>query len=1021
MFCRTLLFLILIGLAEASLAGEPKVDFNRDIRPILSNKCFACHGPDEEHREADLRLDIREVAIAVGSDRKAIVPGKPNDSELVLRICSDDPDTVMPPRETEKPLTQQEIEILQRWISEGAEYQGHWSFLPIKSEALPPIPALPLQAQVRNGIDHFIYAKLAEHELQPSSEADRNTLIRRVYLDLIGLLPTPAEVEQFVSDTRPEAYEQLVERLLKSPHYGERWGRHWLDQARYADSNGYTIDAERVMWPYRDWVIRALNDDMPFDQFTIEQLAGDLLPNATKYQKIATGFHRNTLINQEGGTDPEQFRVESVIDRVNTTGAVWLGLTIGCAQCHTHKFDPIQHREYYELMAFFNQCADINDVGPTVDVHAGELFVQDFQSDAMRELTAASAEIAQLQSTRGDRQSKWEASLIADSSQRLSPQQLPWTVIIPEKATAEQAKLTVLDDQSILATQGILREIYVVESSVLPADTTIGSFQLKAIPHESLPKSGPGLAGNGNFVLTAVEFYLDDELLPLSSAISTHAQPNYPVANLIDGNPGTGWAINVAAGATLAMNSEHTAWLNLGRAVAAGGKRLKIVLRHELNNDYNLGRFQLALSPQVAESASDPRLLEAIHVASKERTKEQREYFETAFAAVDTDYKEANQRLNAIRQKIGLGPQVNTMVMRDVAERRPTYILTRGDFLRPDKETGPVEPNVCQVLPPLTSQSISSPPTRLDLARWLVSKINPLTPRVTVNRIWMQYFGRGLVETENDFGTQGANPTHPELLDWLAGQFIANGWSQKQVHRLIVTSGTYRQSSIHRDDIAGKDPLNLLLGRQNRLRLDAEIIRDVALSASGKLSPVVGGPSVLPPQPDGVYAFTQNSKNWKAATDSNRYRRGMYTMFYRSAPYPMLSTFDTPDFQSVCTRRVRSNTPLQALTMANDEAMFELAQALAFRILNETGLEQSDASRVGQLFLYSVSRRPNDKEKESLTKYLNRQREYFANDPQSASRIADKQTSRDVPDAEHAAWTSVARAIMNTDEFITRE
>jgi Protein of unknown function (DUF1549)/Protein of unknown function (DUF1553)/Planctomycete cytochrome C len=1021
MFSRTFSFFILIGLIGASVAGDPKVEFNRDIRPILSNKCFACHGPDEEHREADLRLDVRDAAITAGADRKAIVPGKPDESELVFRICSEDPDAVMPPRETEKPLTPSEIDLLKRWIAQGAEYQGHWSFLPIKNEELPPLPELPSDVFVRNGIDHFIYSKLADKGLRPSPEADKNTLIRRVYLDLIGLLPTPSEVQQFVSDTRPEAYEELVDRLLKSPNYGERWGRHWLDQARYADSNGYTIDAERVMWPYRDWVIRALNDDIPFDQFTIEQLAGDLLPNATKYQKIATGFHRNTLINQEGGTDPEQFRVEAVIDRVNTTGAVWLGLTIGCAQCHTHKFDPIQHREYYELMAFFNQCADVNDVGPTIDVHAGELFIQDTESEAMRDLTLASAELAKLQATRGDRQKNWEASLIADSSQSPSPQQLPWTVILPEKATAEQANLTVLEDQSVLATQGILREIYVLESGALPDNATIGSFQLRVIPHESLPKNGPGLAGNGNFVLTAVEFYLDDELLPLSSAFSTHAQPNYPVANLIDGNPGTGWAINVAAGSTTVMNSEHTAWLNLGRVVAAGGKKLRIVLKHELNNDYNLGRFQLAWSSQVAESASDPKLLEAIRIAPQERSKEQREYVETAFAAVDAEYKSANERINSLRQTIGLGPQVNTMVMRDVDQRRPTYILTRGDFLRPDKEAGPVEPNVCRVLPPLNAQSTSSPPTRLDLARWLVSKNNPLTPRVTVNRIWMQYFGRGIVETENDFGTQGANPTHPELLDWLASQFIENGWSQKQLHRLIVTSGTYRQASIHRDDIATNDPLNLFLGRQNRLRLDAEIVRDVALSASGKLSPVIGGPSVLPPQPEGVYAFTQNSKNWKAATDANRYRRGMYTMFYRSAPYPMLSTFDTPDFQSVCTRRVRSNTPLQALTMANDESMFELAQGLAMRVLAESTTEQSDPSRLDQLMLLSVSRRPNEKESQSLTKYLTRQRQLFSSDSQAATSIAGPKDKLDIPESELAAWTAVARAVMNTDEFITRE
>ncbi len=798
-------------------AGEGR-KFNRDIRPLLSDRCFYCHGPDEKKREAKLRLDTREGATAEHDGEVAIVPGHPEKSALLDRITSHDRDEVMPPPKAKKPrFTEAEIATLRRWIAEGAEYEGHWSFLPLSKEPPPPVKDA---AWGRNGLDRFILARLEREGIAPSPEADRATLIRRVSLDLTGLLPSPEETEAFIRDASPDAYEKLVERLLASPHFGERWGRHWLDQARYADSNGYSIDGERTMWPYRDWVIKALSDDVPFDRFTIEQLAGDLLPNPTKAQLIATGFHRNTLINQEGGTDAEQFRVEAAIDRVNTTGAVWLGLTVGCAQCHSHKFDPISQREFYELFAFFNQGEDKNSVGATVSVLRGELFGKPVKVAP----STPAADLAKLQAA-------WEAK---------------------ELPTLE--KKAKLDPQT---------------------------------PRE-----------------------------------------------------------------------------------------------------------------KFAELKGAQALVAALRVLPVERAAEEKKVVQAAFEKAEPKAKKKPD------------PNVATaMVMRDLKQPRETFLLTRGDFTRPDKERGELTPGAIRAIAPALEPKPGR--TRLDLARWLVSPENPLTPRVTMNRIWMRYFGRGLVETEEDFGAQGSAPTHPELLDWLAREFMEGGsgapplrlaaeaagrrfhpWSMKAMHRLIVTSATYRQSSNARPDAAAKDPRNLLLARQERLRVEAEIIRDAALCASGLLDRRIGGPSVRPPQPDGVYAFTQTAKAWVADTGPDRYRRALYTMFYRSAPYPLFGTFDAPDFQQVCTRRVRSNTPLQSLTLANDPAFLEIAKALGARVLREMPGE-SDEAQLRRAFALTLCREPKPDELAALTAYARRQ----PKDPLAAA----------------------ARVLFNTDNFITRE
>lgn len=997
-------FVALLGMlvTHTAIAADDVVRFNRDVRPILSDNCLACHGPDGKNRQAELRLDDRESALADHGNGGAVVPGDPRASQLIQRITADDEELRMPPVDHRPRLSPQQVDILTRWIEQGAAYEGHWSFLPVELPETPPI--LPHE-KAHNPIDHFVLAGLRKVGLRASDEADKRTLARRLYLDLIGLPPTPEQVQAFVDDDDPQAYQKLVDQLLDSPHYGERWGRHWLDQARYADSHGYTIDADRIMWPFRDWVIRAHNIDMPFDQFTIEQLAGDLLPNSTLEQRIATGFHRNTLINQEGGTDPEQFRIEAVMDRLATTGAVWLGLTVGCAQCHSHKYDPISQHEYYQLFAFFNHCADVNNVGPTVDVHEGELFLPAESAALRAELTTASQRVAELVAERPKRREAWENQVREQAVHADRNRQPNWTILKIASAKAEAAQLTTLGDESVLASGGLLREIYVIETPPLPMETKVGSLRLRFLPHESLPHMGPGLAMNGNLVLSAVEVYLGDERLSLVAAMADHSQKDYPVAALIDDDPGTGWAINVEPGSKVVMNAEHTVILTLGNTANCAGKPLRFVLKHELNNEFNVGRVQFSFSEEIVDTLADGPFLEALALSPDARSSDQKKLIDSKFDAGDQILKEARKKMDDLRVQLGLGPTVKTMVLQELPERRETYLFQRGDFLQPDKESGQLEPNVPVVFPPMTAKhDEQQPANRLDFARWLVSKQNPLTARVTVNRIWMRYFGRGLVETENDFGSQGTPPTHPELLDWLAWNFMESGWSMKQLHRSIVMSATYRQSSHGREEAATVDPLNLLLSRQNRIRLDAEIVRDVALSVSGKLNPKIGGPSVFPPQPEGVYAFTQNSKVWRTATGDARYRRGIYTMFYRSAPYPTLSTFDTPDFQAVCTRRQRSNTPLQALTLANDAAMVELADALGKRVVERLSDKSHNSveSGVQMLYAYALGRPPKSEESAIVVQYV--------------ERIATRDDA-----SWDEAWVAAARAVMNTDEFITRE
>lgn len=964
-------------------AEDQEIEFGRDIRPILSNHCFQCHGADEETREAGLRLDVRASALEAG----AIQLTSPGESELLKRVHSRDQFETMPPPEANKPLTDSQVKLLERWIQQGANYSEHWAFQTVER---PQVPPEIKNEWCRNEIDAFVLQKLQKAGFVPSPEAQKTTLIRRVYQDLLGLLPSPEEVDQFLQDQSPDAYSKLVDRLLSSPHYGERWGRHWLDQARYADSNGYTIDGPRVMWPYRDWVISALNRDLPFDQFTIEQLAGDLLPNPTKDQLVATAFHRNTMINQEGGVKADQYRNEALIDRTNTTGAVWLGLTMGCAQCHSHKFDPITHDEYYRLYAFFNDAADANNTGPTVDVHEQEMFQwTSKQYEQLAELNAARKQVASLQN-----QLKDETGL----------ESVDWNwspAAVSHHETRSGTPLTLLSDGSLLAKEKLgAHDQYQVQFELpqenVETGTELTAIRLRVLPDESLPKKGPGTAGNGNFVLTDLSLRIGEKIIPFDRAWADHSQPGFAISRAIDDDQRSGWAINVDGAQTKAgkrMNTNHEAVFTLLKPVhVAPGESVEVLMKHDLHADYHVGRFAFDVSSVMPPAQPDQ-------------------------AEIKTELATLKQNVKQLEAVLpGGGKPVKQMVVRAQSTPPETYRLIRGDFLDPDKESGALAVGV----PASLVESIDAPQfsNRLDLARWLVSRDNPLTARVTVNRIWSKYFGRGLVETENDFGFQSSIPTHPELLDWLAASFMENGWSLKELHRKIVTSATYRQSSDLTDELRSRDPRNELLARQSRFRVEAEVVRDLALSASGLLTPEVGGPSVHPPQPDGIYSFTQTKKSWPTETGPDRYRRTMYTMFYRSAPYPLLSTFDAPDFSTTCTQRVRSNTPLQSLTMANDLVFQEFAIGLAKRVQSDASLKNIQ-ERVNRMILLALTRLPDSSESDVLIGFYQREIARYQSNPEQAQAFIQEQATGDEA-VQLAALASLARVILNTDEFVTR-
>jgi mono/diheme cytochrome c family protein len=992
-----------------------KVDFVKDVQPIFSKRCFECHGPQTQ--KSGLRLDRKEKALAGGDSGPPFEAGKSEESLLIEYVAGLDPDTVMPPKGDR--LTPEEVGLLRAWIDQGADWPAsadmailnHWSFLPIHR---PEVPAVQNSTWVRNPIDAFVLSKLESLKVEPSPEADRTTLIRRLSLDLLGLPPTPAEVARFVADTSPSAYERLVDRLLASPHFGERWGRHWLDLARYADSDGYEGDAPRPnAWRYRDWVIDAINRDMPFDSFTIEQLAGDLLPDATLEQKTATGFHRNTLTNKEGGVDPEEFRVAAVVDRVNTTGTVWLGLTVGCAQCHTHKYDPLLHSDYYGLFAFFNTAKEV-DVSAPLPGEMEAYNAAQLSFDAEHEKLKAVLKDYD-ENALSARQAEWERNVTLPSAR--------WTVLNPIRATSSGgATLKVRPDGSILAS-GTKPDYDTYTVAVSTDLTDITAFRIEVIDDPSLPSRGPGRSRPGNLVLSELSVQAeaedhhdggDKQPISLKHATADFSQNDQPVTAAIDGDTKTGWAILGQEGQrhVAVFESEHPTGF-------PGGTTLTFVLDQQQGLEQTIGRLRISATKAagpIEANAMPDEVVEILALAPESRSDAQKARLGEYHRTIDPQRIKLQKAVAEHSKKAPPPPSSKVQTLAENSSPPKTHILIRGDFLRKGDEVNPHTPAVLHAF-----HASDSTPTRLDLARWIVDPANPLTARVSVNRIWQHLFGRGLVTSVDDFGTRGESPSHPELLDWLASEFVARGWSRKTMIKQILMSSTYRQSSSERSDLADRDPNNVWLARQSRVRLEAEILRDVSLAASGLLTPTIGGPSVHPPQPPGISELTYAGKaKWVDSTGPDRYRRGMYTWFQRTSPYPMLMTFDAPDSNVCSVKRERSNTPLQALTLLNDTVFVECAQALGRRIIEESS-HIFPEERLRYAFQLCLARDPQEDELIVLGRLYDHVLAQCQPHPEEAAQLAGTAMPPGVDPAEAAAWVAMGRTLLNLDEFVTRE
>ncbi len=1165
---------VAVLLAMPAMA-EPMI-FGRDIRPLLSNNCFDCHGPDDAARQAGLRLDTFDGAtLTLASGKAAIVPGDPDASELLHRITAhDSPDLMPPPSSKKAPLSEAHVERLRKWIQEGAVYEPHYAF---ETPARPALPKVASDDWVRNPIDAFVLRKLEAEGLAPSPEADRRTLIRRVTFDLTGLPPTPEEVRAFVDDERPEAYERLVDRLMNAPAHAEHMARYWLDISRYADTNGYHIDNERFMWRWRDWVIDAYAQNMPFDDFTVNQLAGDLLEEPSKEQLIATGFNRNHMVNFEGGAIPEEYRVQYVNDRVETTSTAWLGLTMRCAQCHDHKYDPISQREYFELYAFFNTVAEQGldgQQGNAAPVLSAPLPEHDEQRAKLEARIAKYEELLYAPRPELDEaQAEWEQA----ERQRLDEM---WEPLKPMSVTsANGTELAVLDDQSVVAAgPNPDRETYTI--TLDGGLTGATGLRMEVMRDPSMPGIGYGRAANGNFVLTHVEAAVapvdapeSGQPLTLVSASANHSQPEYGIEKTLDGDAASGWAALeydngdmlwalfafdkplAAADAarlrvtlkfesphvqhglgrmrfslshdkalapsgfgpwyvngpyqaedgaaaydtdygpeetgidlsstyedgrlkwvratpqfedgqlhdlpggiaatylyrtidaansrmmtiTLGSNDAIKAWLNgevvhdnnVKRTAAPGQDRVDLKLR-EGQNDLllkvvNYGNaYQFALDRATEETGRYP--VQVAHALAKEastRSPSQNKALKAHYRRTHWDeYPRYEQRLEATRQGLNdlEGRIPSTMIMAEMETPRETFILARGEYDQPGEK---VEPSVPEVLGEL--QHEGSRATRLELAQWLVSGAHPLTARVVMNREWGRLFGTGLVKTVEDLGVQGEWPSHPELLDWLAVEFVESGWDLRHMMRLMATSAAYRQQSTLREELLETDPNNRLLARAPRFRMDAEVIRDNALAVSGLLVRQVGGKSVKPYQPEGLWkevaygSSAYSAQFFEQDEGEALWRRSMYTFWKRTSPPPSMMVFDAPNRETCTARRERTNTPLQALTLMNDVQFVEAARFLAQRMITEGGQTPEERIEFAARLLWA--RPPNAAEKTALLNAYENFAARYQNDRDSASAlldVGDGGRDESLDDAELAAWSLVASVFLNADETVTK-
>ncbi|MEO2025416.1 MAG: DUF1553 domain-containing protein [Fuerstiella sp.] len=1023
-------------------ATAAEISFNRDIRPILSDVCFKCHGPDEQQRVSDFRLDTKTGAFGSVDGGHAVVPHDVAGSLLFQKITSDDPDVQMPPSDSGRILTAQQVELLRQWIADGASWQEHWAFIPPQQ---PDLPATRGTDWCRNGIDHFVLAKLEQKGLQPSVQADRRTLIRRTTLDLNGLPPTPAEIDAFAADESSDAWDRVVDRLLQSPRYGETMAISWLDAARYADTSGYQNDGPRDMWRWRDWVIDAFNSNMPFDRFTVEQLAGDLLPHATLSQRIATGFNRNHRGNAEGGIIPEEYQVEYVVDRVDTTATVWLGMTMGCARCHDHKYDPVTQKNFYQVYAFFN---NIPENGRAIKEGNSPPYIKAPTAEhqaAMQKLddrvAASKLRVQELEAVLQKQLTVWQQSFVGTEP-------IDWTI------TDGLANRFELDGN-------------IHDSAQKPDETAddVSAVQFGPGQHEQAASfDGENHADAGD----VANFGYFDKF-----SISTWIRPTRPngtiVSRMIPVAQGSGYyvhlndgrlqvnlvkrwlddSIRVESRDELPLNEwQHITVTYDGSRVASGirayrnGDPLELVVRYDGINQsfaadepFRIGGghsnfsgdiddvqiYDRALSAEEAAQVAVPESINQIVAIelgrrSDAQTGKLTQYFVQHHAS--DEVREAHREtVDARRERVKFFESIPTvMVMQEMESPRSTHILTRGQYDAPAQE---VTAGVPDVLPSLPD---GAPNNRLGFAQWLVAPNHPLTARVAVNRVWQMYFGTGLVKTTEDFGAQGDMPSHPDLLDWLATEFIRSHWDVKALHKLIVTSATYQQSSTASAEMRNRDPENRLLARGPRFRLPAETVRDQALFISGLLAERVGGPSVRPYQPDGLWKEIASTTNYEQSHGEDLYRRSLYTYWKRTVAPPTMVTLDATSRESCIVKRSRTNTPLQALALMNEVTFVEAARTLAQRIMHDS--EHTTEQRIDQAFNRVTSRLPTVRERDVLSQAYDRYLKSFEDDPQAAEKLLSVgESSRDtnLHATELAAWTTLMSVILNLDEVVTKE
>lgn len=1007
---------------SCACAARADVDFNAQVRPILSNACFQCHGPDDSSRAAGLRLDMKEGSGGMRGAGAVIDENQPSASELVARITAGEPAVRMPPEHSGKQLKPEEIETLRAWVEDGARYERHWAFQPPQRPSLPDVEDA---AWVRNPIDAFVLARLEANGLTPSPAAGARTLLRRLALDLVGLPPEPETVRSADQLATEKGYRAAVERYLASPHFGERWGRVWLDAARYADSNGFEKDRPREVWAYRDWVVRALNADKPYDRFIVEQIAGDLLPGAGQSERVATGFLRNSMVNEEGGIDPEEFRMVGMFDRMHAIGEGVLGLTMQCAQCHTHKFDPITHTDYYRTLALINNSYEAHLTVYTPDEQAE-------RERIVRETRRIEEGLKRQSPDWRERMAEWEA--------RVEQPRAEWVVVRPEPDGTGGQKHYLQEDGSVLA-RGYTPSQVTTEFTAEINQPRVAAVRLELLNDPTLPHRGPGRSMEGLCALSEFQAVVTEDGEPPRELKFTRASAdvNPPVRELaerfddgsgkhrvtgpsemaIDDDQTTAWGIDVGPGRS---NASRKAVFVLDEPLKLDGparitfKLVQMHGEHYLEDLYNqnLGRFRFSVTAdENAEADPLPVAVRAIiEKPADERTPSDADRVFGYWRTTVDQWTAANEEIDALWADHPQG--ISQLVLEERPEPRETHRLDRGEYTKPAER---VDPGVPGFLHAFEAES----PDRLDFARWLVDRKSPTTARSIVNRIWQAYFGVGLVETSGDFGAQGAPPSHPKLLDWLAVELMENDWRLKHIHRLIVDSATYRQSSRVTPELLRRDPNNRLLARGARFRVDAEIVRDSALAASGLLNREMGGPGVYPPAPEFLFKppVSFAPKVWDYDTGPDKYRRALYTFRYRSQLYPAYQVFDAPTGETACVRRVRSNTPLQALTTLNEDLFVECARALAERALDEAG--DDPAQRINYMFRRCVARGASDEEQELLSDFADARIAEFAEQPDAARKLIGEKRAGEGDPVELAAWTALARVVINLDEAITRE